>query len=104
VYVDVAFFKESNRVGIGICIRDYRGRLAKARTSWSTPLLDVSEGEAIGLLYAIRWVKEHNLSNVIFELDSKRVVDNFHSTRNDVSDLGAIIRECRTTFLSFFTN
>ena len=64
----------------------------------------MSEGEAIGLLYAIRWAKEQNLNNVIFELDSKRVVDSFYSTRNDVSDLGAIIRECRTTFSSFFTN
>lgn len=102
--VDAAFFKESNRVGIGICIRDDNGRLVKARTSWSTPLLDVPEGEAIGLLYAIRWAKELNLNNITFELDSKRVVDSFHSTRNDVSDLGAIIRECRTTFSSFFTN
>ena len=31
--VDAAFFKESNWVGIGICIRDDRGRLVKARTS-----------------------------------------------------------------------
>jgi len=76
----------------------------RARTNWSTPLVDVTEGEAIGLLYAIRWATEQNLNNVIFELDSKRVVDSFHSTRNDVSDLGAIIRECGTTFSSFFTN
>ena len=64
----------------------------KARTSWSAPLLDVSEGEALGLLYVIRWEKEQNFNNVIFELDSMRVVDSFHSTRNYVSDLGAIIR------------
>jgi len=54
-------------------------------TSWSAPLLDVPEGEALGLLYAIRWAKKHNFNNVIFELDSKRVVDSFHNTRNDVS-------------------
>ena len=89
--------------GIGICIRDDHGRLVKARTSWSSPLLDVTKGEAIGLLYAIRRAKEQNLNNVISELDSKRVVDSFHSTRNDVSDLGTIIRECRTTVSSFFT-
>jgi ribonuclease HI len=96
--VDVAFFKESNRVGIGICIRDDHRRLVKAITSSSALLLDVSEGEALGIiLYAIRWAKEHNFNNVVFELDSKRVVNSFHNTRNDVSDLGAIIRECRVT-------
>jgi hypothetical protein len=56
---------------------DDHGRLVKAKTSWSSPLLDVSEGEAIGLLYAIRWAKVQYLNNVIFELDSKRVVDSF---------------------------
>jgi len=93
-----------NWVGIEICIRNDHGRLVKAITSWSAPVLDVSEGEALSLLYAIRWAKEQNFNKVIFELDSKRVVDSFHSTRNDVFDLGAIIRECRNTFSSFFTN
>jgi hypothetical protein len=102
--VDAAFFKESNQVGIRICIRDDQGRLVKARTSWWMPLLNVSEEEALGLLYAIRWAKEQKFNNVNFEVDSKRVVDSFHSTRNDVSDLGAIIRECMNTFSSFFTN
>jgi len=64
--VDVAFFKESNRVGIEICVRDDHMRLVKAITSWSAPLLDVFEGEALGLLYAIRWAKEQNFNNVIF--------------------------------------
>ena len=31
--VDTVFFKESNRVGVGICVRDDHGRLVKARTS-----------------------------------------------------------------------
>jgi len=67
-------------------------------------MINDTEGEALGILHALRWVKEQRFNNVIFELDPKRVMDSFHSTRNDVSNLGAIIREFRNTFSSFFTN
>jgi hypothetical protein len=52
-----------------------------------------------------RWLKDFHINNVIFELDSKKVVDSYHSNRRDESNFGAmIIRECRRSFSSFFTN
>jgi len=45
-----------------------------------------------------------HINNVIFELDSKRVVNSFHSSHCDEYELGAIIRECKNSFSSFFTN
>lgn len=93
--VDVAFSMATNRVGIGICIRDEHGSFVLTKIEWFSPILKVDECEALGLLLAIRWLKELNINNVIFELDSKKVVDSYHSNRRDQSDIGAIIRECR---------
>lgn len=59
-----------------ICISDNQGRFITAQTQWSTPLLRVREGQAFGLLSALRWAVPLELDSVIFELGSKQVVDN----------------------------
>jgi hypothetical protein len=53
-------------------------------------------------------VKDLQIENVDFELDSKKVVDQFHQNNNIVSEYGAIIIiiiiiiiECRQLFPSF---
>jgi len=56
----------------------------------------------LGLLFSIRWLKDMCINNVIFELSSKKVVDSYHGNRRDEYDFGAIIRECRRTFSTFF--
>jgi hypothetical protein len=40
----------------------------------------------------------------VFELNSKRVVDNFKNNRRDDSVFGDIIKDCKTIFYSYFTN
>ncbi|MCH86489.1 cytochrome P450, partial [Trifolium medium] len=75
--IDASFPVNSNRVRIGICIRDEHGVFILAKTEWLTPKSEVHVGEALGLLYALKWVHELNLGPVDFELDSKRVVDRF---------------------------
>jgi hypothetical protein len=44
------------------------------------------------------------LNKVVFELDSKRVVDNFKNNRRDESVFGDIIKDCKNVFYSYFTN
>jgi len=73
--VDAAFLTATNRVGIGICIRDDQGSFVLAKTKWILPILKVDEGEALGVSYAIRWLKDLRINNVTFVLDYKRVVD-----------------------------
>jgi hypothetical protein len=48
-------------------------------------------------------VKDLHLNSVVFELDSKRVVDNFNNRINE-SVFGDIIRDCKHVFNSYFTN
>jgi hypothetical protein len=52
--IDASFSSISNKVGIGMCIRDAHGSFVAARTKWIEPILDVEIGEAIGLLSALR--------------------------------------------------
>jgi len=87
-----------------MCIRDDKGSFVLAKIEWILPILKVDEGEDLGILFAIRWLKDLHINNVIFELDSKRVVDSFHSNCRDEYELGAIIRECRNSFPFFFSN
>jgi hypothetical protein len=91
--IDVSFSTTSNKVGIGMCIRDDHGRFVAARTEWLQPILDVEVGEAMGLLSALRWVNELQLSNMDFEMDCKRVVDGLNSNRTYTSDLCAILSD-----------
>lgn len=55
-------------------------------------MINVDEGETLELLYALRWINELQINNMIFELYSKRVVDNFNSRKRDEYNFGAIIR------------
>lgn len=54
---------------VGIC--DEFGVFIGAKTHWISPILDVSLGEAMSLLLAIKWVRELGFTNIIFELDAK---------------------------------
>jgi ribonuclease HI len=102
--VDASFPSLHNRVGIGICIRDESGAYVLGKYEQFTLLCDVKIGEALGLLSALNWVHELNLGPVDFELDSKVVVDNFHSNKIDDTEVGDIISHCRKLFSSCYNN
>lgn len=60
-------------------------------------MYSVNEDEAFGLMAAANWVRDLQLQNVDFELDSKIVVDRYNYPKEDASNFGAIILD-----LSFF--
>lgn len=99
-----ACFTVPNKVGIGLCLRDEGGAFVKARTVVCDQNLEPHEGEALGLLIALEWTRDLGLSNVVFELDAKLVVDKFHSNQADNTICGAIIRDCKELFSSYFIN
>ncbi|XP_045822393.1 uncharacterized protein LOC123915300 [Trifolium pratense] len=102
--IDASFSSLNNRVGIGVCIRDEFGAYVLAKYEQFTPLCDVRFGEALGLLSALNWVHELNLGPVDFELDSKIVVDSFHSNKCDATELGDIISHCKQLFSNYYNN
>jgi len=56
------------------------------KIEWFNPGCEVHIGEALGLLSVLNWVHELQLGPVDFELDSKRVVDQFSSPKSDVNE------------------
>jgi hypothetical protein len=89
--VDASFSSSTNKVGVGMCIRDEDGCFVRAKTMWHTPLCSVDIGEALGLHHIIRWVHELQLQNVDFEVDSKRVADYFNQGNGDFTEFGVIM-------------
>ena len=80
-----------NKLGIGMCIRNEEGRFIRAKTMWFSPVCSVDVGEALGLFYAIQWVRELRLQNVDFEVDSKRVAYYFNRSNRDITVFGNIM-------------
>jgi len=89
--VDAFFPNTTNKVGIGMCIRDSDGNHVCSKTMWFSPACSIHIGEALGLYHAIRWIHELQFTNVDFEVDSKRVADYFNNGRGDVTEFGSIM-------------
>ncbi|XVF47134.1 hypothetical protein PTKIN_Ptkin03bG0084800 [Pterospermum kingtungense] len=84
--IDVAIFADLGAMRHGMILRDDKGEFVLAKSMMSDGIYAVKEGEAIGLFHAIRWVIDLGYDRVIFELDSKLVVDAINSTLMDVSE------------------
>lgn len=52
----------------------------------------------------MKWVHDLQLSNVDFELDAKKVVDNYNKGKNDISEFGELLDECMRCFNLLFEN
>jgi hypothetical protein len=59
--IDASFSPALNKVGIDTCIKDDQGNFVLAKTEWFSPICNVEMGEAQGLLYAFRWVRDLQL-------------------------------------------
>ena len=101
--VDASFSASLNKVGFGACIRDANENYLISGIECFTPLLDVEMGEAIGLLHAMRWVKDLNLVNMDFETDSKVVAESIYKG-DGVSVFMAIIHDCRHLLMTELMN
>ncbi|MCI22711.1 pentatricopeptide repeat-containing protein, partial [Trifolium medium] len=58
----------------------------------------------MGLLRALNWVNEMQITDMDFEMDCKRVVDSLYSSRTYNSDLGDILSDCRTILATSLVN
>jgi hypothetical protein len=76
--VDAAFHQELNKTSTRWCLRDHLGRFVVAGTSWIDGNCSIVEGESIALMEALKFMEQQGYSHVIFETDSKNVVDAIH--------------------------
>jgi ribonuclease HI len=92
---DAAFHNDSNQTSAGWILRDHLGRFVMAGTTWIQGKCSSLEGEAIALFEAIKAMEQHRFTHIIFESDSKNVVDAIHSLRFGYSEFSTIICNIR---------
>jgi ribonuclease HI len=89
--VDASFYYLAGATGWGWILRDSRGHFQLAGTNILHSPLNVLEGEAMALKEAMEAVMYRGLSHVIFESDSKLVVDAISSRQAGISEFSMLI-------------
>jgi ribonuclease HI len=89
--VDASFFQNPSITGWGWCVRDSAGSFVAADTNSCRHSFTVAEGEAMAMLEAMREATSRGWSNIIFESDSKTVIDAIDSNPQGRSELCSII-------------
>jgi ribonuclease HI len=89
--VDAAFHKNLNKTSTGWCLHDHIGRFVMAETTWIDGSCSIVEGESIALLEALKVMGQRGYSHVIFETDSKNVVDAIYHFRGGVSEFSSFV-------------
>jgi ribonuclease HI len=98
--VDAGFFDDLHKTSAGWCLRDYTGSFVMAGTLWNEGNWSTIEGESFALLEAMRAMVNRGITHVIFESDSKIVVDAIHTSRDGVSEFSSLICNIKNTLLS----
>jgi ribonuclease HI len=89
--VDASLSQIQNVVAWSWCIRDSGGCFVAAGSNLCRYKVSVAEGEALALLEAMRESLARGWSNIIFESDSKVVVDAVHSNHHGNSEWSSLI-------------
>ncbi|XP_073313582.1 uncharacterized protein [Primulina huaijiensis] len=93
--IDAAFFDDIKSAGISMVVRNEEGRFLMARTNLIKGLCCVREGEAIGLLEALSWIRNSNYPKVLFEVDALTVYNAMTESVADITEFGGIMGRCR---------
>jgi ribonuclease HI len=93
--MDAGFHNGANKTSAGWILRNYIGNFVLAGTAWYQGKWSIIEGEAMALLEAMRTMEQNGITHVIFESDSKNVVEAIHSLRMGISEFSSIICNIR---------
>ncbi|GAU51577.1 hypothetical protein TSUD_414260 [Trifolium subterraneum] len=107
--VDASLSPNSSYTGWGWCVRNSEGNFVAAGTNNCLHKLTIEEGEAMAILEAMREAISQGWPNIIFESDSKVVVDAIKAPPQGISELNSIITniklllQCNSNFEIKFT-
>ncbi|CAJ2662609.1 unnamed protein product [Trifolium pratense] len=88
---DAGFHIDLNKTSDGWCLRDHSGNFVQAGTNWREGQCSIVEGESLALLEAMKAMEHRRLTHVIFETDSKSVIDAIHNLHVGSSEFSATI-------------
>jgi ribonuclease HI len=89
--VDASLSQDSCFTGWGWCVRDSNGRFVAAGTNNCKHVLTIAEGEAMAILEAMRVATSKGWANIVFESDSKVVVEAIKANPKGSSELFSFI-------------
>ena len=95
VNVDVAVFAESNRMGIGLVIRDHRANFLAACRQGFDRITEPEITEAIAFRHAVYFVSALPYDKVIVASDSLNVVQKIKSANKDRSETGVLVEDIK---------
>jgi ribonuclease HI len=93
--IDAGFHGDSNKTSAGWILRNYICNFVMAGTTWNHGKCSIIEGEAMALLEAIKATEHIGITHVIFELDSKNVIDAIHNLRTSNPEFSSFICNIR---------
>jgi ribonuclease HI len=96
---DAGFHDALNKTSAGWILRNNTGNFVMAGTAWYQGKCSIIEGEAMALLEAMKTMEQHGFSHVIYETDSKNVVDAIHNLRMGISEFSSIICNIRNVLV-----
>jgi ribonuclease HI len=99
--VDASFFNNEGACGWGWCIRGSNGQFILAGSNILYEKLNIIEGEALAIKEAMCEIIQRGFTQVIFESDSKVVVDAIHSRNVGVSEFCSIISSIQSLLLLY---
>jgi hypothetical protein len=94
------YFKEQNRFGAGMCIRDHRSNFIRAQTIWTYGNPLPHEADAWGSKAAISWLRSLGFSSIAIELGCKLVIDGIIGKFNFPTQFGTMLYAYKALLLS----
>ncbi|XVF56012.1 hypothetical protein PTKIN_Ptkin06aG0082300 [Pterospermum kingtungense] len=76
-------------------VRDVVDSFVIARTCLFAGRGSVKEAEVFGLYEALLWLSSLNVSQVIFEMDAKVVVEAVKTYAYDITEFGSVVQQYR---------
>lgn len=95
--IGTSFSITENKVSL-VCVLEMMLVTFRAKIHLVMTLTDVLLDETISLYLAIHWVRELGFKGVIFDLDTKLVVEAFISKNNAISEFECLIKVCNSLF------
>ncbi|XP_030477880.1 uncharacterized protein LOC115694918 [Cannabis sativa] len=102
INVDEATFDANNSFGTGFIVRDFKGAVILASSTFSTGFSNAPFAEIISIKEALSWIKDSNLSNVVIETDCLTAVQALQSRIDMPSMFGIVVKDCKVLLSSLF--
>ena len=98
---DSAIFRNENRSGIGVVVRDHTGSIIVSLTQLISPALQPAEIEAVAAARALEFGNEIGISEVVLEGDSELIIKSLKAGGKKIASMEPLIQDA-IVFSGFF--